>query len=101
MTKRLIRKMPTQRTQKKTKRLIHLLNWIPEFYQLYLRLVRMCVVYVINSIETLQFNLFLIIPLLQGVNRAFPYVSTDEADDIIDSQTPVLFKLVNSESLII
>lgn len=48
----------------------------------------------------LQINLFLITPL-QGVNRAFPYVSTDEADDIIESQTPVLFKLVTSESLII
>ncbi|CAL9240419.1 unnamed protein product [Arabidopsis halleri] len=34
--------------------------------------------------------------LLTGVNRAFPYVSTDEADDIIESQTPVLFKLVHS-----
>ncbi|KAH0920005.1 hypothetical protein HID58_027665 [Brassica napus] len=36
--------------------------------------------------------------LLTGVNRAFPYVSTDEADDIIDSQTPVLFKLVHSKN---
>lgn len=30
----------------------------------------------------------------QGVNRAFPFVSSDEADDIIDVQTPVLFQLV-------
>ncbi|CAN8235305.1 unnamed protein product [Cochlearia groenlandica] len=36
--------------------------------------------------------------LLTGVNRAFPYVSTDEADDIIESQTPVLFKLVHSKN---
>lgn len=36
----------------------------------------------------------LVLLLLQGVNRAFPYVSSDEADDIIESQTPVLFKLV-------
>ncbi|KAL1203743.1 Protein SLOW WALKER 2 [Cardamine amara subsp. amara] len=36
--------------------------------------------------------------LLTGVNRAFPYVSTDEADDIIESQTPVLFKLVHSRN---
>jgi len=28
------------------------------------------------------------------VNRAFPFVSSDEADDIIDVQTPVLFQLV-------
>ncbi|CAH8359277.1 unnamed protein product [Eruca vesicaria subsp. sativa] len=36
--------------------------------------------------------------LLTGVNRAFPYVSTDEADDIVESQTPVLFKLVHSKN---
>ncbi|CAA7052467.1 unnamed protein product [Microthlaspi erraticum] len=36
--------------------------------------------------------------LLTGVNRAFPYVSSDEADDIIDSETPVLFKLVHSKN---
>ncbi|OIW20777.1 hypothetical protein TanjilG_23143 [Lupinus angustifolius] len=31
--------------------------------------------------------------LLTGVNRAFPYVSSDEADDIVEVQTPVLFRL--------
>ncbi|KAH9665410.1 CBF domain-containing protein [Citrus sinensis] len=31
--------------------------------------------------------------LLMGVNRAFPYVSSNEADDIIEVQTPMLFKL--------
>ncbi|KAI9119728.1 hypothetical protein K1719_009117 [Acacia pycnantha] len=36
--------------------------------------------------------------LLTGVNRAFPFVSSDEADDIIDVQTPVLFKLVHSKN---
>uniref|UniRef100_A0A1J3K4C8 CCAAT/enhancer-binding protein zeta n=1 Tax=Noccaea caerulescens TaxID=107243 RepID=A0A1J3K4C8_NOCCA len=36
--------------------------------------------------------------LLTGVNRAFPYVSSDEADDIIESETPVLFKLVHSKN---
>ncbi|ERN00655.1 CCAAT/enhancer-binding protein zeta [Amborella trichopoda] len=36
--------------------------------------------------------------LLTGVNRAFPYVSTDEADAIIEQQTPVLFKLVHSRN---
>ncbi|GLJ10892.1 hypothetical protein SUGI_0137430 [Cryptomeria japonica] len=36
--------------------------------------------------------------LLTGVNRAFPYVSTDEADDIIHKQTPVLFQLVHSKN---
>ncbi|XP_020257068.1 CCAAT/enhancer-binding protein zeta [Asparagus officinalis] len=36
--------------------------------------------------------------LLTGVNRAFPYVSSDEADDIIEAQTPLLFRLVHSEN---
>lgn len=31
---------------------------------------------------------------LQGVNRAFPFVSIDEADDFIEVQTPMLFQLV-------
>ena len=30
----------------------------------------------------------------QGVNRAFPYVSSNEADDIVDIETPMLFQLV-------
>ncbi|KAJ6825990.1 CCAAT/enhancer-binding protein zeta [Iris pallida] len=36
--------------------------------------------------------------LLTGVNRAFPFVSSDEADDIIEVQTPTLFRLVHSEN---
>ncbi|KAI4353552.1 hypothetical protein L6164_002492 [Bauhinia variegata] len=36
--------------------------------------------------------------LLTGVNRAFPFVSSDEADDVIDVQTPVLFQLVHSKN---
>ncbi|KAH9305569.1 hypothetical protein KI387_009973, partial [Taxus chinensis] len=36
--------------------------------------------------------------LLTGINRSFPYVSTDEADDIIQKQTPVLFQLVHSKN---
>lgn len=28
------------------------------------------------------------------MNRAFPFVSSNEADDIVDVQTPVLFQLV-------
>lgn len=31
---------------------------------------------------------------LQGVNRAFPFVSSDESDEIIETQTPILFQLV-------
>lgn len=37
-------------------------------------------------------------PLMQGVNRAFPFVSTDEADDVIEVQTPLLFQLVHSKN---
>jgi len=33
------------------------------------------------------------------VNRAFPFVSSNEADDIVDVQTPVLFQLVNTNLL--
>ncbi|KAE9468038.1 hypothetical protein C3L33_00089, partial [Rhododendron williamsianum] len=36
----------------------------------------------------------LLTALLTGVNRAFPYVSSNEADDIIEVQTPMLFQLV-------
>ncbi|PRQ51668.1 putative CCAAT-binding factor [Rosa chinensis] len=34
--------------------------------------------------------------LLMGVNRAFPYVSKNEADDVVEAQTPTLFHLVHS-----
>ncbi|MED6118926.1 hypothetical protein PIB30_007086 [Stylosanthes scabra] len=36
--------------------------------------------------------------LLTGVNRAFPYVSSTEVDDIVDVQTPILFQLVHSKN---
>ncbi|KAK7349332.1 hypothetical protein VNO77_06613 [Canavalia gladiata] len=36
--------------------------------------------------------------LLTGVNRAFPFVSSDEADDIVEVQTPILFQLVHSKN---
>ncbi|KAG9457617.1 hypothetical protein H6P81_002125 [Aristolochia fimbriata] len=36
--------------------------------------------------------------LLTGVNRAFPYIASDEADDLIEVQTPILFKLVHSRN---
>ncbi|KAJ8553210.1 hypothetical protein K7X08_023888 [Anisodus acutangulus] len=34
--------------------------------------------------------------LLTGVNRAFPFVASDEADDVIQAHTLVLFELVHS-----
>lgn len=36
--------------------------------------------------------------ILTGVNRAFPFVSGDEADEIVDVQTPMLFQLVHSQN---
>ncbi|KAK1362733.1 CCAAT/enhancer-binding protein zeta-like [Heracleum sosnowskyi] len=36
--------------------------------------------------------------LLTGVNRAFPFVSSNEADDILEVQTPMLFQLVHSKN---
>ncbi|XP_052181696.1 protein SLOW WALKER 2 isoform X1 [Diospyros lotus] len=40
----------------------------------------------------------LLTALLTGVNRAFPFVSSIEADDIIEVQTPMLFRLVHSKN---
>lgn len=40
----------------------------------------------------------LLTALLTGVNRAFPFVSSNEADDIIEVQTPMLFQLVHSKN---
>ncbi|KAK6914638.1 CCAAT-binding factor [Dillenia turbinata] len=36
--------------------------------------------------------------LLTGVNRAFLFVSSDEANDIIEVQTPMLYQLVHSQN---
>ncbi|KAG6477513.1 hypothetical protein ZIOFF_066780 [Zingiber officinale] len=36
--------------------------------------------------------------LLTGVNRAFPFVASDDAESIIEDQTPVLFRLVHSKN---
>ncbi|KAL8138359.1 hypothetical protein V2J09_004360, partial [Rumex salicifolius] len=36
--------------------------------------------------------------LLTGVNRAFPFVSSNEADEILEVQTPMLFQLVHSKN---
>jgi len=32
---------------------------------------------------------------MQGVNRALPYVASSEVDDIVEVQTPILFRLVS------
>ncbi|KAL9157163.1 hypothetical protein ABFS82_09G127300 [Erythranthe guttata] len=36
--------------------------------------------------------------LLTGVNRVFPFVSSEEADDVVEVQTPLLFQLVHSKN---
>nr|XP_043625221.1 CCAAT/enhancer-binding protein zeta [Erigeron canadensis] len=36
--------------------------------------------------------------LLNGVNRAFPFVSSNKADDVVEAQTPMLFQLVHSKN---
>ncbi|KAM4099639.1 hypothetical protein ACJW30_05G007100 [Castanea mollissima] len=52
-----------------------------------------------NSSEThVELDSRLLSALLTGVNRAFPFVSSNEADDIIEVQTPTLFKLVHSKN---
>lgn len=38
---------------------------------------------------------------VKGVNRAFPYVATDDVDSVIEEHTPVLFKLVRTLFVII
>lgn len=33
------------------------------------------------------------------MNRAFPYVSSDEIDEVVESQTPLLFKMVTTDNM--
>ncbi|KAJ8535794.1 hypothetical protein K7X08_034195 [Anisodus acutangulus] len=50
-----------------------------------------------DSSEThVEMDSRLLSALLTGVNRAFPFVTSDEADDVIQAHTPVLFQLVHS-----
>lgn len=52
-----------------------------------------------SSIEShVEMDSRLLSALLTGVNRAFPFVSSDEADDVIEVQTPMLFQLVHSKN---
>ncbi|XP_063937574.1 protein SLOW WALKER 2 [Daucus carota subsp. sativus] len=52
-----------------------------------------------NSSEShVEMDSRLLTALLTGVNRAFPYVSSNEADDILEVQTPMLFQLVHSKN---
>ncbi|XP_042482910.1 CCAAT/enhancer-binding protein zeta isoform X2 [Macadamia integrifolia] len=49
-------------------------------------------------VSNVEMDSRLLSALLTGVNRAFPFVASDEVDDIIEIQTPMLFKLVHSEN---
>ncbi|XP_062154243.1 protein SLOW WALKER 2 [Alnus glutinosa] len=52
-----------------------------------------------SSSEThVELDSRLLSALLTGVNRAFPFVLSNEADDIIEVQTSMLFKLVHSKN---
>ncbi|KQK00173.1 CCAAT/enhancer-binding protein zeta [Brachypodium distachyon] len=46
----------------------------------------------------LEMDSRLLSALLTGVNRALPYVASSEVDDIVEVQTPILFRLVHSEN---
>ncbi|XBI47006.1 hypothetical protein VPH35_111084 [Triticum aestivum] len=46
----------------------------------------------------LEMDSRLLSALLSGVNRALPYVASSEVDDIVEVQTPILFRLVHSEN---
>jgi len=46
----------------------------------------------------LELDSRLLSALLTGVNRALPYVASSEVDDIVEVQTPILFRLVHAEN---
>ncbi|XP_068659944.1 protein SLOW WALKER 2 [Aristolochia californica] len=52
-----------------------------------------------NNVESdVEMDSRILSALLTGVNRAFPYIPNDEADDVIEVQTTILFKLVHSRN---
>nr|XP_016486806.1 PREDICTED: CCAAT/enhancer-binding protein zeta-like [Nicotiana tabacum] len=51
-----------------------------------------------SSESHIEMDSRLLSALLTGVNRAFPFVSSDKADDLIQAHTPVLFQLVHSSN---
>lgn len=50
--------------------------------------------FVLKLVLDLCLKFLLIVHLMQGVNRALPYVASSEVDDIVEVQTPILFRLV-------
>ncbi|KAF3451979.1 hypothetical protein FNV43_RR08075 [Rhamnella rubrinervis] len=51
-----------------------------------------------SSESLVELDARLISALLTGINRAFPFVSSSGADDIVEVQTPMLFQLVHSRN---
>ncbi|XP_031499827.1 protein SLOW WALKER 2 [Nymphaea colorata] len=51
-----------------------------------------------SLLPAVEIDCRLLSALLIGVNRAFPFVSSEEADAVIEHQTPVLFKLAHSKN---
>ncbi|KAL6010534.1 hypothetical protein ACLOJK_000968 [Asimina triloba] len=51
-----------------------------------------------TSDSNVEMDSRLLSALLTGVNRAYRFVTNDEADDIIETQTPILYKLVHSKN---
>lgn len=60
-----------------------------------IELLFLCASLVVSIFELGVNNFPLAVPV-QGVNRAFPFVSDNESDEIIAVQTPILFQLVLS-----
>ncbi|XP_073039989.1 protein SLOW WALKER 2 [Primulina eburnea] len=52
----------------------------------------------VSSDTHLEMDSRILSALLTGVNRAFPFVSSDETDDVIEVQAPLLFQLVHSKN---
>ncbi|XP_073272083.1 protein SLOW WALKER 2 [Primulina huaijiensis] len=52
----------------------------------------------VSSDTHLEMDSRILSALLTGVNRAFPFVSSDEIDDVIEVQAPLLFQLVHSKN---
>ncbi|XP_073142319.1 protein SLOW WALKER 2 [Henckelia pumila] len=52
----------------------------------------------VSSDAHVEMDSRLLSALLTGVNRAFPFVSSDETDDVIEVHAPLLFQLVHSKN---
>ncbi|KAH7422635.1 hypothetical protein KP509_12G018100 [Ceratopteris richardii] len=51
-----------------------------------------------EEVDTVEMDSRLLSALLTGVNRAFPYVADEDADTVVEEHTPILFRMVHSNS---